>query len=367
MVWLIEEAMKGRTGQHFWWVAPIRAQAKMVFRRLTRMLSTRVYRAHETDLTVTLRNGAVVCFKSGDHPDGLYGEDVYAAVIDEATRMKEEAWHAVRSTVTATEGPIRVIGNVKGRRNWAYQLARQAEQGAPQMAYAKMTCYDAVEVGFLSAQEVEDARRQLPDAVFRELYLAEPSDEAGNPFGLTAIRACMAPLSRKPPQVWGWDLAKSIDWTVGIALDAHGCVARLERFQQPWEETMTAILRATGSAAALVDSTGVGDPVLDGLQRRARGKGAVFEGVKFTALTKQQLMEGLAVAIQQQRIRFPDGVIVHELEMFEYEYTRTGVHYAAPAGFHDDAVCALALALSALGKYEKRPSLDDGAEYPMFY
>ena len=55
-------------------------------------------------------------------------------------------------------------------------------------------------------------------------------------------------------------------------------------------------------------------------------------------------MEGLAVAIQGKEIGFPDGVIVSELEAFEYEYTRNGVKYSAPAGMHDDTVCALALA-----------------------
>jgi len=55
-------------------------------------------------------------------------------------------------------------------------------------------------------------------------------------------------------------------------------------------------------------------------------------------------MEGLAVAIQQRHIRYPDGAIVHELESFGYTYTHTGVQYAAPDGLHDDCVCALALA-----------------------
>jgi hypothetical protein len=48
--------------------------------------------------------------KSGEKPDGLYGEDVFAAVIDEASRMREEAWHALRSTLTATRGMRISIG-----------------------------------------------------------------------------------------------------------------------------------------------------------------------------------------------------------------------------------------------------------------
>ena len=38
-------------------------------------------------------------------------------MIDEASRMKEDAWTAIQSTLTATRGPVRIIGNVKGEKN----------------------------------------------------------------------------------------------------------------------------------------------------------------------------------------------------------------------------------------------------------
>ena len=204
----------------------------------------------------------------------------------------------------------------------------------------------------MDAREIEDAQRTLPDAVFRELYLAEPSDDGGNPFGASAIAACLAPLSSQPPVCWGVDLAKSVDYTVAIALDAQGRVCRFERFREPWQETLQKVQRLTGRTRAAVDSTGVGDPIVEALQRAGTGS---FSGVKFTSASKQQLMEGLAVAIQQQKIRFPDGPIRAELDVFEYEYTRTGVRYAAPAGQHDDCVCALALAVSILPQAQPHP------------
>lgn len=342
MVWLAEQAMiDGRTGRNYWWVAPIYSQAKIAFRRLKRAIPRQLYVANESELTITLANGAVLWFKGAENTDSLYGEDVYAAVIDEATRVKEGAWHAVRSTLTATRGPLRIIGNVKGRKNWAYNLARRAESGEPDMHYAKLTAYDAVQAGVLDEREIEDARRTLPDAVFRELYLAEPSDDEGNPFDMRAVRDCIAPLSIAAPDAYGWDLAKSIDWTVGIALDRSGATCRFDRFQAPWQVTIERIRQATGKTPALVDSTGVGDPVLEALQERSIN----YAGFKFTAPSKQQLMEGLAVAIQRREIRFPSGPIVNELETFEYQYTRTGVRYAAPDGLHDDCVMALGLAV----------------------
>jgi hypothetical protein len=348
LCWLFEQAAQGGEGKNYWWVAPTTDVANIAFVRMKRAVPREFYTTNETHKTITLTNGSIIWFKGSDKPDSLYGEDVYACVIDEATRCKAESWYAVRSTLTATRGPIRIIGNVKGRKNWAYNLARKAEAGAQDMAYFKLTAYDAVAGGVLAIEEVEDAKRTLPEDVFRELYLAEPSDDGGNPFGLSAIRACIAPRSTEPPRWWGWDLAKSVDYTVGIGLDAHGVVSYFDRWRSPWEMTIAKINGACHGQPALVDSTGVGDPVLESLQRTL---GHQFEGYKFTSASKQQLMEGLAVAIQQRRIRFPEGPIVQELETFEYEYTRTGVRYTAPEGLHDDCVCALALAVQRMASH----------------
>lgn len=345
MVWLAEKALLGKDGQSFWWIAPIFPQAKIVYRRLKRALDEQLYTANETELTITLANGAVIWFKGADKPDSLYGEDVYAAVIDEASRCKEEAWHAVRSTLTKTRGQIRIIGNVKGRRNWAYMMARRAEQGEPDMRYAKITAYDAVKAGILTSEEIEDAKRVLPEQVFRELYEAEPTDDGGNPFGLSAIRACIGPLSTAEPVAWGVDLAKSEDYTVAIGLDESGAVCRFERWQGPWSETIERVSRLIGQTPAAIDSTGVGDAISDAL--RVRGHYAL-EGAVFTSKSKQQWMEGLSLAIQTQAVRYPDGPIVSELESFEYSYSKLGVKYEAPAGLHDDCVCALALAVYKL-------------------
>jgi hypothetical protein len=353
LVWLTATAMaEDAPGRNYWWVAPIFAQAKIAFRRLK--LLVRHFRGlaafNNTELSCTLRNGATIWFKSADHPDGLYGEDVHGAVMDEATRAKEEAWHALRSTLTATKGPVKIIGNVRGRKNWAYKLARRAESGAPGMAYFRLTAFDAAEAGIYDTAEIEDARRSLPEAVFNELYLCIPNEEGSNPFGLKAIGDCVTGygclvLGVGEPVTFGIDLAKSIDWTVIVGLDSEGRVCCFERFQSPWQETIERILDVVGSVTALVDSSGVGDPVLEALQRSGRDN---FEGYKFTRQSKQQLMEGLAVAIQRQEVKFPEGPIASELRDFEYEYTRTGVRYSAPQGLHDDCVCALALAVRLL-------------------
>lgn len=345
IAWLFEQALLGQDGQNYWWVAPVYRQAEIAYTRLKHGLPDSIFETNEQKLRLRLKNGACIWHLSADRPDDLYGEDVYAAVMDEASRAKKEAFYAVRSTLTATRGALRCIGNVKGKKNWFYDLARRAEKGEPNMAFYRMIAADAVHAGVLSADEVEDARRLLPDAVFKELYLAEASDDEGNPFGASAIKQCIygKHLLIGKPVAWGIDLAKSVDWTVVIGLDAKGNVVRYARWQGPWEATITKIVEMIRKdrAPTYVDSTGVGDPIVERLQKEL---GSIIEGYHFSQASKQKLMEGLAVSIQKEEIGFPEGAIPIELDSFEYTYTRTGVRYTSPEGEHDDCVCALALA-----------------------
>lgn len=184
IVWLFEQCLKGKDGDNYWWVAPTFTIAKIAFRRMKRYISPKsIYTANESELTIALITGGVMFFKGADNPDSLYGEDVRAAVLDEATRMKEDSWFAVFSTLTATNGLCKIIGNVKGTDNWVYPLAREAESGnKPNWAYYRITADDAVAAGIMSIDVVEEARRTLPNGVFLELYYGIPFANAADKF-----------------------------------------------------------------------------------------------------------------------------------------------------------------------------------------
>lgn len=350
LLWLLNQCGEhGAPNRSFWWVAPVYEQAEIAYRRMKVEILGRadpeqtVWKPNDSKLTITLKGCGAMRFKSAEKPDNLYGDDVYALVVDEATRCREESWFALRSTISATGAKVRIIGNVKGRKNWVYRLARAGLENA---THHKLTADDAINSGILSQKEVDDAAKMMPRAVFRELFFAEPTEDGSNPFGISAIRACVGPasLSTQPATVFGVDLAKSVDWTVVYGLDDAGNLVFRQRWQSDWGQTKTRLLSIIGSAPACIDSTGVGDPIVEAMQRESPN----IEGFKFTGSSKQQLMEGLASAIHQRQVMFDeyaDDPLVTELEAFEYEYTRTGVRYSAPEGSHDDCVCALALAV----------------------
>ena len=341
--WLFEMAHQApKQGANYWWVAPVYGQAEIMFGRLRRVVGKyAIYKVNLSKLTITCPNGAVIHFKSAEKPDNLYGEDVFAAVFDEFTRARQEAWFALRSTLTATNGKCKLIGNAKGKKNWGYLLGAKARAGEAGYAYHRVTAWDAVAEGILSREEIEQAQRDLPENVFKELYLAEPQEDGSNPFGFDYIRAAVKPLSKEPPMFFGVDLAKRQDWTVITGLDKHGNIAYFERFQSDWQQTKQRVIKAVGKAHAVIDSTGVGDPIVEDVQKACPNA----EGFNYSGGNKkQQLMEGLALAIQDGEIGIIEGIMQDELEAFEFQYSLRGVTYGAPVGFTDDCVNSLALA-----------------------
>jgi len=317
------------------YITPTYQLGKIFFKEIVDLLPLEIYSKNESDLVITFITGGSIRFFTGERLDNLRGLKFHLAVIDEASFIPnlEDGWlNSIRPTLTDYKGKAIFLSTPKGK-NYFFSLFSKAE---PDWQSFKFTTYDNP---YIDPNEIDDARKQLPEVVFEQEYMANPAENAANPFGSQYIRNCIHPVTTMPIVAYGIDLAKSVDWTVIVGLDEDGNVAYFDRFQMDWHNTKQTILRLP-KCPILVDSTGVGDPILEDLQR----EGVMIQGLKFTSSSKQQLMEGLQAAIHQGKIGYPEGIISQELEVFEYMYTATGVKYSAPSGFHDDAVMALALA-----------------------
>jgi len=320
-------------GQNLAYITPTYKLAKVFFNKLGNALP---YPKNQSDLKIDFPNGGSVEFFTGERLDGLRGRKFHGVIIDEAAFISdlESGWlNSIRPTLTDYKGWAMFLSTPRGQ-NYFYSLFNKG--GEKDWASFKYTTYDNP---YIDRDEIEDAKRQLPAAVFEQEYMANPMENAANPFGNEHIRNCIRPMSNREPVVFGIDLAKSYDYTVIIGLDSEGNTAFFSRFQKDWNSTKQEILNLP-KKPIIIDSTGVGDPIFEDLQRA----GLIINGLKFTQNSKQQLMVGLQTAIQTGRIGYPTGLIVNELEVFEYQYTATGVKYSAPSGFHDDCVMALALA-----------------------
>lgn len=180
--WLFGKAheKQEKRGANYWWVAPVYNQTEIAFGRLRNYLFGRSdYRFNESKLTVTTPIGTVIHFKSAEQPDNLFGEDVYAAVFDEFTRARQQSWVALRTTLSSTEAPCKLIGNYLGLANWGHHFIEGVKDNLEYEVF-KVTIMDAVREGLISMDEVESIKRdpQITDSVFRILYMLEDGEAA---------------------------------------------------------------------------------------------------------------------------------------------------------------------------------------------
>lgn len=371
LFWLFEEALYASEGSNCWWIAPTYAVTKIAFRRLIRGVPVSIGIPNYQELSFKLINQVTIFFKTGEHPDHLYGEDVVALVLDEASRMKPEVYYAAQTVLFATRGKMRIIGNRKGMRNWNYELARKAENGLiPNMKYFKLTAKDAVEGGITNADELASIRARLPSHVASEAFDVESLDDGGNPFGYATIERGISNLKKGPVYVYGIDLAKRRDWTVIIGLNRSQEVCEYERFQLDWkitEKRILAILENKKPAQILIDATGIGDAITETIaescSKFCTHPHRAVKGFVATKKSKIELISHLIVTMQKGDLKYPDNQIVKELKSFNYYYKDAHTIYEASPGEHDD--CVFALALANLAYLEKKPKVSNLMQYQL--
>jgi len=329
-----------------WWVAPTFPVARIAFRRLQKFLADNkiVHKVNKSDACITLKNGATIWFKSGDNENGLRGESVNFLVIDEMGFIKRETWtFALRGTITATNAQVVFIGTPKGK-NLFYELWSLGND-SKETEYISFQFQSKDSIYF--SDDEWDLVKKLPQRVFEQEYEAKFIDDGGEVF--RNIRACirgdLEPYHKNKYYYMGVDLAKSVDYTVLTVLDNKGHLCAFDRFNSiSWRIQKQRIIKLAKAynAVVYVDSTGLGDPITEDLIYA----GLNANGISFTNTNKRQMVENLAIAVEQEEISYPEIIeLIHEMNIFTFEQLKSGaIRYSAPDGLHDDIVMSLCLA-----------------------
>jgi len=294
---------------------------------------------------VLLLGNRYVWFKSADNPDSLRSEGLDWLWVDEGGQMKEEAWDlALRPALMDKQGVAWFTGTPKGK-NWYFKLWTRG-QDKKQTDYESWN-YPSSNNPYLPQSEIDEFARDMPDLAYKQEILGLFIEDVGSVFrGVDeCVKGALEKAISTKHYVMGADLAKYQDFTVLCVLDDEGHLCAFDRFSQlDWvfQRRRMVNLSQRYNARLLIDSTGVGDPVLDELHR----ENVRVEGYKFTSASKKDLIENLSMMIENKQISYPNiPELVNELKLFGYTTTAAGtVRYSAPEGYHDDCVIALALA-----------------------
>lgn len=179
---LVKKALRwtGLHGARFIACAPTHLQAKAIFWRDLKLLVPRWALSKmpsESELTIELKNGAVIQVCGLDRPERIEGSPVAHLCIDEYGNTKEGAWEEnLRPTLTDTQGTADIIGVPEGRNHywnmWKTALLNESgEWGAHTWYTAEvLPMYLGPE---LAAKEIADARSSMDEMTYKQEYEAD--------------------------------------------------------------------------------------------------------------------------------------------------------------------------------------------------
>ena len=348
------------------WFAPTFKYLSDAWREFIKVLNPVIVRSNETHHRMELITGGSIEFWSMEDEDAGRSRKYARVVIDEAAKVKglQDRWgKAIRPTLTDLKGDADFYSTPRGHDFFWRAFTWGQDKDQPEWASWQLP---TIRNPFIDPSEVEAARLQLPERVYEQEYLAKFLDDAGGVFRKVADSVDrgrwgnLAGAVQGDSYSVGVDLARVEDFTVITVIDNHGRQVYHDRFNQiSWERQIAAIVQAVKpfNAIVYVDSTGVGDPIYE----RLLDAGLDAVAYQFTNASKRQLIDNLAMVLEQGRLRMMDvPEQENELQAYAYEVTAArNVRTSAPEGMHDD--CVISLALAAWGAFDNRIYVDRGA------
>ena len=331
------------------WVSPVYKQSKKVFEEMCLAFAdSGLLQTNATELTIKTTNGSSLQFFSAERYDNIRGFTFDYLVCDEFAFMDEAAWTEVlRATVLVKGKKVLLISTPKGK-NHFYHL-HQLDGVNPQYKSFTMSSYDNP---LINPTEIDDARRTLPDHVFRQEYLAEFIDG-----GTGIFKPVFQESTRGTRHYAGVDLGRADDYSVIAIYNELGQQVYIERWRHDtWANIAQNIANKIKeyNAVTYVEVNSIGDAIYDQIKALV-GYSYTVNPFVTSAKSKNEIIEALAVATQQGEVTFmPVDWLRKEFDVFTFEYnpkSRT-VRYGAPYGFHDDGIMA-----SAIGWYAYKTPL----------
>lgn len=348
------------------WFAPEFKYLLEPWQELKTRLAPVASRVSEQERCIYLITGGKVEFWSLSDPDAGRSRKYGRVIVDEAGMVANlnDIWNkAIRPTLTDLRGDLWTLSTPKGR-NFFWQMFRRGDhtEGSTHKrkgwkSWTMPTLTNPCIPGL--KEEIEEARNELPERVFRQEYLAEFLDDAGGVFtGVRAVLNPNKPVFLEATNSWvsrgelvgpfnmGVDVARVNDFTVITVFDGNSNQVYLRRFQgHGWERQCDIIVEAAKlfpGVYVTVDATGMGDPIPDMLLSR----NLMVNAFKISGVSKPKMIDSLAMKIERKEITLLNvSDQTDEFVAYEYQVTPSGRYTTnAPEGMHDDCVIAVALA-----------------------
>lgn len=333
------------------WVAPVYSISKNTFTDIVDGLlgSGAISDYYKADQTIEFINGSKIIFKSASNYDNIRGGSYEYVFVDEFAYIQDDAWNkAIRPTL-AVKGLKAFIASTPKGKNLFFQLAQLGMSDNKQYQYHYM---NYSENPFYDMNEVEDAKKTLPEAIYRQEYEAEFVGDEGLVFEnldwSCQIEKFHIERMKGERYYAGLDLARQSDYTVLTIMNQHKQVIFIYRInKQSWDLIVKNILKylILFQPVLFVEVNSIGDVIFENIRRYYK---RIYPFVT-TQSSKQELIEDLIYEFAEGQIKIPTRDLFpemyNELSYYTFEYNKKSrtIKYSAPPGFNDDCVISLAL------------------------
>ncbi len=333
--------------------------------------------ARKVDLRVRLKEGAgeqetwaIIGYgsavgaseKSATKQQGFHAAHMLI-ITEETPGMDPAVMTALKNTCTGDHNVRLALGNPDHPRDALHQFCQENGVVAIRISafdHPNVVCGREIIPGAVGRKSITSKREDYKSddhPMFKSRVRGICPTEGTVPFPKIMVERCNAPFSSEFAALWGWDIGRAMDDTVGIPLDAYCYITKdVQRWSLvPWPQQvrqMAGLMKDDQRGLKIpgvMDSTGVGDPVL----QFAQELGVLMSGFVFNDRSRQELLERLQGALLGITLRgpFAEGGelawITEQLALFEYVYTPHGVRWKVPDNMHDDGAFGLALAVYA--------------------
>lgn len=336
--------------------APVYKMMTSYWREAETLFAPVIVAKNKAEHRLEVIGGGSLQMWSLDSADTVRGRKYALALIDEAAMVHdlEDAWNAViRPTLADYEGDADFYSTPKGLNYFHALYSRGADDAFSDW---RSFHFPTSANPYISPAEIEAARQELPEDVFKQEYLAEFLAGEGSVF--RNITANLTAPKTTPQAHAGHAVVAGVDWgqvndftVISVVCETCRAEVDFDRFNRiDWtfqRQRLATMLQKWNVAFALIEENSIGSPNLEELQKTFRSA----KGFQTTAQSKPPLIQSLALALEQEEIRWlNEPVATRELEAYEAKRSEaTGrISYGAPAGFHDDTVIARALAREAM-------------------
>ena len=298
-------------------------------------------------ISIPLYGSKLEC-RSAEAPEGMLGKRFDLVIVDEAAKIPRKVWERyIYPTTQIKGGKIVYISTPMGL-NWFFE----------EWTRTKGFQFTSRDNPYFTKKDWEDAKKVLPEIAFHQEHEAKFISDATAVFrGIDKIvyKDCLKPPFPHHKYTMGVDLGKERDFTVLSVMDRNtNHLVAWKRYKKiSWnfqKKRILATAKEYNNARIIIDKKIVGEYMVE--QMRDESDSFIdefgFKGGKST--DKKELIERLAIFIEQQKIYIPPiRTIIDELRAYTFKITEAGrITYGAPQGLHDDCVISLALAVWGL-------------------